>query len=365
MFYAARNLSVGVTALVLAGMGFALAAPASAGFYDRKNVTVLIGAGAGGGLTRSGRTFTRVMQKHLGKGGNMVIKNMPGGGGIRALNFLSEKAKPNGLTVLWGPANQMAKLLELPGVRFDPADMQVIGVGSSTYVSIARTDAGKGIKRAADVVKAGGLIVGGRGTSDGLSLFARMPLDVLGVSYRYVPGYNSQPKMNAAIRSKEINFLTTGHPGYVAFYERTILKSGEALALYYHSPLDRSGKPARVGYYPAKLKHFADVYREAHGKAPSGPMWEAYKWISTYNTRPFAMFAPKGTAKEKVAELRAAYAKTAKDKEFRDAYMKQFKFLPDFVIGEAAEWLVTDYKKLSPAALQGLKRLTARKKKKK
>lgn len=209
-----------------------LSSAANAGFYDGKNVNVIVNAGAGGGLTRTGRLFTATMKKHLGKNTNMVIKNIAGGGGVKGLNFLAEKAKADGLTVLWGTANQLAKLLNLPGVRYDPKKLIVIGAGASSYISIVRSDAGGGIKTPADVLKAKRLMVGGRSTTDGLGIFARLPLDVLGVKYRYVPGYKAQPKLNAAIRSKEIQSLTTGHPGYVAFYENTILKSGEALALY-------------------------------------------------------------------------------------------------------------------------------------
>ena len=359
------RLRAGVIGIAVIALGTAsLAAPATAGFYDGKNVTVIVNAGAGGGLTRTGRLFTTTMKKHLGKNTNMVIKNIAGGGGVKGLNFLAEKAKPDGLTVLWGTANQMAKLLGLPGVRYDPKNLVIIGAGASSYISIVRTDAGGGLKSPADLLKAKRLIVGGRSTTDGLGIFARLPLDVAGVKYRYVPGYNAQPKLNAAIRAKEIQALTTGHPGYVAFYENTILKSGEALAVYYHSPMDSSGKAQALPYYPKHVKHFIDFYRDAHGgKDPSGPMWEAYKWFSTFGTRPFGLYAPNGTDAAKVAELRMAFAKTLKDPEFIAAYKKRLKADPNFLVGKDAEYLMTDYDKVSPAAVSGLKKLTARRRK--
>ena len=357
-----RTTLAGVAGLALGLV--ALAPPAVAGFYDGKNVTVIVNAGAGGGLTRTGRLFTTTMKKHLGKDTNMVIKNIAGGGGVKGLNFLAEKAKADGLTVLWGTANQMAKLLDLPGVRYDPKKLIIIGAGASSYISIVRTDAGGGIKSPADVLKAKRLIVGGRSTTDGLGIFARLPLDVAGVRYRYVPGYNAQPKLNAAIRAKEIQSLTTGHPGYVAFYENTILKSGEALALYYHSPMDKSGKPQAMPYYPAHVKNFVDFYRDTHGgKDPSGPMWEAYKWFATFGTRPFGLYAPPGTDAAKVGELRAAFGKTLTDPEFIAGYKKRLKADPNFLVGKDAEYLMTDYDKIGPAAVQGLKKLTARRRK--
>jgi tripartite-type tricarboxylate transporter receptor subunit TctC len=348
-----------------AAMAIACAAPATAGFYDGKDVTVIVNAGAGGGLTRTGRLFTTHMKKHLGKDTNMVIKNIAGGGGVKGMNFLVEKAKKDGLTILWGTPNAMAKLLGLPGVRYDPKTLNIIGAGSTTYVSLIRADVGDGLKSRADLLKLGKpLIIGGRSTTDGLGIFARLPMDVLGVKYRYVPGYNAQPKLNAAIRAKEIQSLTTGHPGYHAFYKDTILKSGEALALYYHSPMNASGEPARLPLYDAAIKNFLDFYKENHGgKEPSGQMWEAYKWFATYAVHPFGIYAPPGVDAAKVGELRTAFANTVKDPVFVAAYSKRLRAKPNFLIGKDAEYLVKNYDQISADGKAGLKKLTARKKK--
>ena len=66
-------MNISKVLLFVAGViGMVTAAPAQAGFYDGKDVTVIINAGAGGGLTRTGRLFTTHMKKHLGKDANMV-----------------------------------------------------------------------------------------------------------------------------------------------------------------------------------------------------------------------------------------------------------------------------------------------------
>ena len=335
-------------------------------YYDGKNVTVIVNAGAGGGLTRSGRLFTKAMQKYLGKDTNMIIKNLPGGGGVKGMNFLAEKAKPDGLTVLWGTSQQMAQLLKLPGVRFDLAKMVVIGAGASSYVTIARSDFPPGLKTASDLLKVKRMIVGGRGTTDGLGLWARLPLKIMGINYRYVPGYRGQPKLNAAIRSKEIGLLGTGSTGYFAFYENTILKSGEGIALYYHSNLKPDGKFSNPGVFPAKLLHFSDFYRKTHGgKSPSGPLWEAYKWLSKFNSRPFGMYTRKSVPADRVAELRAAFKKTLSDKGFIAGWRKAQKLDPNFGVGKEVNWVLREFRNISPQALAGLKTLTDKGKKRK
>ena len=358
--------------VVAAALALTMGAPATAaGYYDGKTVTVIIGAGAGGGLTRSGRAVMQGMQKQLGNDATkIIVKNMTGGAGAKALNFLAEKARPDGLTLAFGPPNQFAKLIGLPGIRFEPAEFQVVGAQDTSFVSIVSSTAGTGIKQAGDMIKAGSLVVGGRGPNSSLDIFARMPLHILGVKYRYVPGYRNQPKLKSALMQNEVNYVTTGHTGHVAFYENDLLKKGTAVAVYYHSALDKNGNHLKLTErYPSNIKHFVDYYKDAHGgKLPSGPLWEAYKWFSTYNTRSQILFAPKDVPAERVEELRAAYAKMIKDPQFLKDYKKQFKVIPNYLVGKDAEWLTKGYRNISAEAVKGMKQLVnvkAGKKKKK
>ncbi len=344
--------------IVIALMFTLSSQPSTAAFYDGKTITVIVAAGAGGGLTRAAQVFIQYMPNHIPGKPKMIIKNIPGGGGTKGMNYMAEKARPDGKTISWGPASIIAPLLNLPGTRFDPGTFTLIGAADTTYVTLMRTDTPPGIKTPADVVKASGFAVGGRGPVSGLDLFARFPLEILGVPYRYVPGYAGQPKMNAAIRAKEIQYLTTGHQGYRAFYEKTLLKTGEAMALYYHCPLDKNGNPTIRGRYPANIKHFLDVHEEIKGKRPSGALWDAYKWVSTYVIWPFLMLAPEGFPEEAVSDLRKAYVDTSRSPEFLSAYRKQFTDLPTYVSGQEGEWLIKTYKNISPEGLEGLKKIT-------
>ena len=75
--------------------------------------------------------------------------------------------------------------------------------------------------------------------------------------------------------------------------------------------------------------------------------------------------APKGTSADRVAELRAAYKAAIADPVFLAGYKKQFKVIPNFWVGKDAEWLLTDYKKISPEAIAGMKAMAGPAKKKK
>ena len=64
--------------------------------YPNKTVTWLINAAPGGGFDLHSRAVARVMRKKLGV--NIIIRNVPGAGGIVSWNLLSA-AKPDGYTI--------------------------------------------------------------------------------------------------------------------------------------------------------------------------------------------------------------------------------------------------------------------------
>lgn len=365
MTYRTLTRTAAAAAIAIGAVAVSATSTMAASFYDGKTVTLIVNSGAGGGLTRGAQTVAKVMQKYIGENSKIIVKNIPGGGGVKGANFLAEKAKSDGLTILYGPAQQMPWLLKMPGIRFDPSEFRIIGVGDTSFLTITRTDTGAGLKTPADIVKAGGVRFGGRGPTSPLDIFGRLPLLILGVEHNYIPGYRGQPKLNQAIRSKEINTLSTGANGYHAFYKDTLIKKGEAMALFYNSPVDKNGVPIRYkDRFPANIPHFADLYQQVHGKAPSGPLWEAYKWVSSYLIRPTSIVAPKGTPDDRLALLRAGYGKTVADADFQAEWKKQFIDLPNFLVGKDAEWLLSSFKDMPEEARNSLKILTAKKKKK-
>jgi tripartite-type tricarboxylate transporter receptor subunit TctC len=341
----------------------AFATPATAAFYEGKTITVIVGSSAGGGLSRSARTFMKHMENYIPGKPNVIIKNLPGAGGNVARNFMYNKAKKDGLTLHWGTLNQLGHVLKSKGIQFDPSKFLMIGAGDTTYFTLARTDTGKGLKTAPELMTAGGLIVGGRAPTSNLDIFTRGPLKILGLEHRYVPGYKGQAKMNPAIRAKEINLLTTGNGGYVGFYRDTILKNGEAVGLFYHSAINAKGEVSRKPGLYGDAVNFVDYVKSVTGKEPSGDAWEAYKWLATYSIWPFMLVAPPGVSGDAVAELRAAFDKTTADSKFTADYAKSVGAVPNYASGKDSEWLLRDYKNVSPAVLNGLKLITARVKK--
>ena len=345
--------------------------PVSAADYGGKTFTLIVGASPAGGQTRSARAWARHLGKYMPGNPKFIVKNLPGAAGNKSKNFIYNKAKKDGLTLHWGPLNQMGHLLKLKGVNFDPSKFQLIGAGDVSYYTLIMADTGKGLKSPADLPKTEGIIFGGRAPHSNLDIYGRIPLELFGVKYRYVVGYKGSSKISPALQAREINMASAGNPGYNAFYKNGIVETGEAIGLYYHSAMDAKGEAARFPGYFGKAKHFIDYYKETTGKEPSGDLWEVYKWVSKYSIWPFSFAAPPGAPAEVVADLRKAYLATRDDPAFKADWEKTVGPIHRFLGGEEASWLLTDYKNASPAVIAGMKKLTAgkdarkRKKKKK
>src|SRR3954463_14452788 len=87
--------------LVVAALAPAEAADANAGanFYKGKTIQVLVGFGPGGGYDLYARTLARYMGKHIPGNPTMVPQNMPGAGGVKAMNYLYNVARKDGTVI--------------------------------------------------------------------------------------------------------------------------------------------------------------------------------------------------------------------------------------------------------------------------
>lgn len=328
-------------------------------FYTGKTVDIVIPGPAGGGPDQAARTFADYMTRHTAGNPVFVIKAMPGGGGVRALNFLSEIAKPDGLTLLWGPIQFSGYLTGGPGKRYDPGAYEPIGTGYLFYAVMANTRLAGGLKSPTDLMKAQQVNLGGLGQGRAIDFFSRVSLDLLGIRYKYVLGYQGQPQIALALQNGEIDVSTTGYTGYTTLYKRQTVDTGIVLPMFYHSPIDpATGEPMRAvaGAFPPQTNHFIDFAKESR-RDLSGPLWEAYRWIATYETWPSWFVAPKGTMPEALAALREAYERVIADPDMAQAWRTRFNEEPAFVTHVKAAELQKNFRSISPAALEILKGL--------
>ena len=166
-----------------------------ANFYKRRQVDLIVGSGPGGGYD----IYARLLARHLGKfiPGHppVIVQNMPGGGSLRAVNFLYNLAPKDGTAI--GTFTRNMPLIGLLGgnanVQFDPRKLTWLGSASSfvndAYILIVRKDAPvKSIDEArrADLP---GLVLGATaegGTDNDVPIILR---DTIGLHVKQVVGY--------------------------------------------------------------------------------------------------------------------------------------------------------------------------------
>ena len=97
-------------------------------YYAGKNITLLISTSPGGATDVAGRLVMRHLGRYLPGQPNFIAQNMPGAGGIVAANYLSNIAKPDGLTLLAvNRANYLEQMVGRPEVKLDFRRLNWVG----------------------------------------------------------------------------------------------------------------------------------------------------------------------------------------------------------------------------------------------
>ena len=86
--------------LLLAGAAIQTAkADSVEDFYRGKTISMVVSSSAGGGYDTLSRAVARYLGKHIPGNPSVVVRNMPGAGGILATNFIANVAPHDGLTI--------------------------------------------------------------------------------------------------------------------------------------------------------------------------------------------------------------------------------------------------------------------------
>jgi tripartite-type tricarboxylate transporter receptor subunit TctC len=143
--WAASVAVAAVSALVLGALP--ARADEVADFYRGRQVDVIVGYGPGGGYD----IYARLLARHLGRfipgAPDVIVRNMPGAGSLRAVNYLYKIAPKDGATI--GTFSRNMPLIGLLGgnadAQFDPRRFTWLGSSSSfvndAHVLIVRKDA--------------------------------------------------------------------------------------------------------------------------------------------------------------------------------------------------------------------------------
>ena len=189
-------------ALLLASLGPA-SADSVADFYRGKTLSMIIGTSPGNDYDNRARLLARYMGRHIPGQPAIVPRNMPGGGGLQATNYLANVAPQDG-TVLYLLMQNMPvhQAIGGEGVKFDLRRFFWIGnTTDAPNVAVAWHTAG--VETIEDL-KQKELIVGGAAGTAGA--YYPLAMNVLaGTRFKVVTGYPGGNEVNLAMERGEIN----------------------------------------------------------------------------------------------------------------------------------------------------------------
>src|SRR6476646_5964944 len=307
--------------LTLALAAWSCTAPAGAqDFYAGKQLTIIVGAGPGGGYDLQARVVSRHLGKHIPGNPTIIVQTIPSR--IAAANHIFGSAPKDGTTIaLLQRGILLARLIYPSGVRYDIEKFHWLGsLNSETAVTLAWHTAPH--KTATDLFDKE-LIVGGI-TGVDPETTPRLYNSLIGTKFKVVTGYSSTAQIALAIERGEVqgiadwswSSLKAVRPNWLADKQITLLMQGAL-----------KNEP-ELGSLPNALdfiKYDADrKVLELH---------------FTQKTAARPLVAPPEVPPERIAILRKAFEDLAQDKEFL-AEMDKAKMEFDFVPGAEIDKIV-------------------------
>jgi tripartite-type tricarboxylate transporter receptor subunit TctC len=324
-------MAVARAALALCALVSAAVANAHANepFYKGKRLTMLINFASGGPTDIEGRLFSKHLARYIEGAPNVVIQNMEGAGGIVGAKYLGEVAPRDGSMAGYFTGTAFMYALDPERFRVDFKTYEFVAVQPGTTVHFVRSDVAPGMKEPADIVKAQGLILGGLSVDTPKDLRLRLGMDMLGVPFKYVTGYRSSPSARIAFQRGEINFFSESPPSYRGVVEPTLVKTGQALPVFYDAGYDGKDFFVPDAMKGLTIPTYHELYQKIRGTMPSGQLWDIYKAIIAADgiiQRVIVM--PPGAPQPAIDALRAAIHRVNTDAAYAEEAEKAFGFVP-------------------------------------
>ena len=175
-----------------------------ADFYRGRQVSLVLSTGAGGGYASYGHAFAPFFSKHIPGNPNIVVQNMPGAGGIRAMQFFNTVAPRDGSVLgLVHSSVPFAPLYGIKGATFDPRTMNWIGsINSSEAICVSW--AASGVTQWNDLYDKT-YIVGGTGAGSQMETMPAMINKLFGTKIKIISGYTGGNDVYLAMERGEVH----------------------------------------------------------------------------------------------------------------------------------------------------------------
>ena len=175
-----------------------------------------------------------------------------------------------------------------------------------------------GYTKPADFARATNIFAGGYSRATSHDTRLRLVLEIMGMPYQVVTGFQGTAHLNQAMLRNEVNFTGSSLPGFQTQVIPQIIKEGIGMALFHHPVIGPDGKAqGNPSLEKQGIITFYQFYREAFGKEPTGAKYEALFLMNDISTKmQRGMLLPKGSPPEAVQALRKAFQAAGKDPAF-------------------------------------------------
>jgi tripartite-type tricarboxylate transporter receptor subunit TctC len=322
-----KTLSIGtIGAAVSFAASVATAQAASvADFYKNKTMTVLVGSSVGGGYDQYGRLLGRHMGRHIPGRPNFIPKNMPGAGGLRALNFVANVAPRDGTILATLVRSTFFDPLMYPhkAVKVDSSKLTWYGSINKEFPTCVTwrasnfanlDDLGKRVS-----------IMGSTGPAATGTIIPKILNEIAGTKMRIIMGYPGSTQIHLAMERGEV----TGRCGLG--WDSIIARYGDWLK-------------------EKKINMFVQWGLTKHPELPDVPLFldlgrdekekQMLYLLSAPNEMGRPFFGTPGVPEDRVKALQVAFMETMKDPKFL-AEARKLSVAVDPISGPAAAELVT------------------------
>ncbi len=320
-----------IAALAAGVVAAAVAAPAiaqtPAEFFKDKTVTIYVGLSAGGGYDQNARLVARHLGKYIPGNPQVIVRNMPGGGGLVMTNYVANVTAKDGLHI--GAPQRGIPFEPLLGdashAKFDTLKLQWIG-SANTDTSVAVVTKRSGVKTWQDLrTRDRDLIVAGTGIGTESVTVPYILRNVLGFKYRVIAGYPGGSEMNLAMLRGEVDGRGTFSWTSLKPHLKEWVEPGEVIVLYQQGLRKHPDIP--------NVPLVTDLAENEDQKKILALQFTAFELGRPY-------FLAEGVPADRVTALRRAFDQAMKDKGLlADADKQQLEVNP--TTGEEMQKMLT------------------------
>lgn len=246
-----------------------------AGAAQAETVRIIVPFSEGGGTDTFAHLVARHLGKHLPGNPQVVVDNIAGMGGVTGSNAFAAGSSADTLTLLAASGHlKLRAMLGLRGLELDFAELEPLLAAPMGHVTVIA--AGSGISSATDIRKLGGRLT--KGINDPIGqIESLITLEMFDLEYRPVPGFGGRGETLLAFERGELSVNTQATPVYLARLE-SLVRLRRVMPLYAIGFMDDEGHSIPDPAVP-DLVTAPQLYQRVFGRAPAGPVWEAFRLV--------------------------------------------------------------------------------------